>query len=664
MVIKLIKMAKSKITITFTGVPAIGDYLNITNSLAPSGTISEIFTSIRQAAHQSTIGSTNTISASNFNTAVSIDNGNSGLYTITISGNIVEIISTISNAVFTLAAVLGTTWRTIVIDNQVEEVPIVINSIEFLKEVGNPCANTLVKVTTSVLATKYSIDGGVQVVNTFNPFSYIQARGTSKTLQVLAANLTIATKIVKAPVVLAAGNVSISILNTPNGATLTVTLYDSYGLVLQYSLDGVTWRTNNVFTGIAPGNYTLYVKDQLGCSVTKAFVVEAFNPNVTTECPVSYISESMSIRFKHNEVWDNVDVYKTDFNTLSCEEDTIVAFQYKQMFKTSNIVSTQLLSNYQNIQVNILREDNTKVNVPIYMLKKFVDLKDSRDAQVKQITPAKAGVYYTTGNTYDYVTGVANGVYALNGSLPDYASVGNYIELKTVGWFLIEDIIFDEALNVEMLVITYVMPSSPITTIVKSNWNQKNFNLFEFNIDFAPYLNEYIQVEILQDSPGFPDFNYLSEIIEVRNTFKDSIEMIWFNYEDSNVFYSTGIKNIGNFLLASFVSGNDSEVVINKTPNTSIMVNASNYDTKELVLEDLTTAIMKQVSQAVLHKGLIINRVPYVASSNPSTEVVESTNLHSLTAPLNLTNPPYLACQPSGSPSPLFPPSAVGNSPT
>jgi hypothetical protein len=105
---------------------------------------------------------------------VSIDNGNSGLYTITISGNIVEIISTISNAVFTLAAVLGTTWRTIVIDNQVEEVPIVINSIEFLKEVGNPCANTLVKVTTSVLATKYSIDGGVQVVNTFNPFTYKQ----------------------------------------------------------------------------------------------------------------------------------------------------------------------------------------------------------------------------------------------------------------------------------------------------------------------------------------------------------------------------------------------------------------------------------------------------------------------------------------------------------
>jgi hypothetical protein len=657
-------MAKSKITITFTGVPAVGDQLVFTNSLSPaSGDINEVFVALRSRAREVTIGNSPYNTAANFYTAISLDNGNSGLYDLTISAGIITITSTISNAVFTLASFIGDSWRTVEIENNVEPVPIAITNTTFSTEVANACGKVKINVTTNVLATDYYVDNVHTAGNVLNPFIYSVNRGINTKLRVVAADLSEVTTYIKTPAPLASDNIKVGVLNTPNGATLTITLTSDYGLVLQYSLDSVTWQPSNTFTGIAPGNYTIYVKDQIGCLTNKAFVIEVFNPNVTTNCPVSYISESMSIRFKHNEDWDGVDVYKTDSNTLSCEEEVPVPYTYRQLFKPSNMVTTQLLSNYENIVVNVVREDQTRVNVPIELLMKFVNLKDKRDAWVKSISPTLSGIYYTNGDTYDYTTGAVTGTYALNGSLPDYASIGNYIQLDGIGWFLIEDITYDEAFNVDMLVITYAAPTPNYETIVASNWNQKNYNVLEFDLDFAPYLNELIQVEILQTSPGFDDFNYLSEVLQVSNTYKDSLELIWFNYEDSNVFYSTGIKNIGNFLYSSFKSDNDSEVVINKTTNTSIMVNASNYDTKELVVEDLSTCIMKQLVQACLHKGLLINRVPYVAASNPSAENVDSTNLYKVTSPLIKTNPPYLACQPSGEPSPQLTPTSQGFSP-
>jgi guanyl-specific ribonuclease Sa len=51
---------------------------------------------------------------------------------------------------------------------------------------------------------------------------------------------------------------------------------------LTYSLDGVTYQASNIFTGLAAGNYTVYVKDNNGCFVTKpATVVAVVGPSLT-----------------------------------------------------------------------------------------------------------------------------------------------------------------------------------------------------------------------------------------------------------------------------------------------------------------------------------------------------------------------------------------------
>ena len=53
-----------------------------------------------------------------------------------------------------------------------------------------------------------------------------------------------------------------------NAGTITATATGG-AAPLQYSLDGTTYQVSNVFTGLAAGNYTVYVKDVNGCIVTK-----------------------------------------------------------------------------------------------------------------------------------------------------------------------------------------------------------------------------------------------------------------------------------------------------------------------------------------------------------------------------------------------------------
>jgi Secretion system C-terminal sorting domain/SprB repeat len=58
-------------------------------------------------------------------------------------------------------------------------------------------------------------------------------------------------------------------------STGTITANGSGGAPLTYSINGTTFQTNNVFSGVAPGTYTLTVKDVSGC--TNVFIVTITN---------------------------------------------------------------------------------------------------------------------------------------------------------------------------------------------------------------------------------------------------------------------------------------------------------------------------------------------------------------------------------------------------
>ncbi len=55
---------------------------------------------------------------------------------------------------------------------------------------------------------------------------------------------------------------------TDNNNTITIILSDVSLGNYEYSLDNITYQDNTVFNGIAPGEYTVYVRDKNGCGIT------------------------------------------------------------------------------------------------------------------------------------------------------------------------------------------------------------------------------------------------------------------------------------------------------------------------------------------------------------------------------------------------------------
>lgn len=132
---------------------------------------------------------------------------------------------------------------------------------------------------------QYSINGNTfQVSSTFinlTPGSYNvtvkDANGCTQTVTVVIANSP-------APTITAVATAALC--NNVNG-TITATGVGGIAPLL-YSIDGVTFLTNNIFTGLAPGTYTITVKDNTGCTNTTTVTVGSVGgPNASATSTVS-----------------------------------------------------------------------------------------------------------------------------------------------------------------------------------------------------------------------------------------------------------------------------------------------------------------------------------------------------------------------------------------
>lgn len=134
-------------------------------------------------------------------------------------------------------------------------------------------------------ALLYSINGNTfQVSNFFpnlTPGVYIvtvkDANGCTKTTAVTVDNFV-------APTVTATA--TSAACNNVNG---TITATGNGGLApLQYSINGTSFQTSNIFTGLAAGTYTVTVKDATGCSnITTVVVISIGGPSVSATSTVS-----------------------------------------------------------------------------------------------------------------------------------------------------------------------------------------------------------------------------------------------------------------------------------------------------------------------------------------------------------------------------------------
>ena len=647
----------------------------------------EVFKYIRTSSRESAIGSINpNQTLSNLEIAFNTDFNNSGVFTtfintLTPPGSLwreLSIEHPTENYFTSSTFIQNGNAFTVVFENTPSEQALAIDSTSFLSSslvsqyitrvesdggiIEEPdclfaefpntvtsCRYVNISVTTSKQVASYVLGIGNTPVNvSTNPFYISEVlRDTTFKLFVTDSSNNEASVKFRTPDRLVNDNVTSTYVNSPSGATITILVSDL--LVLKYSLDGTNFQLSNVFSGILQGDYNIYVKDQLGCSVNTTITIPSFEEGgVGERFPYSDLpSKSNSIRFAKYIDWGNCSNYKNDENTLSWQLPfTENACEYNQLFQDCDIITTQIKSNYKNIVVTVIDENEVETNISVTQKSNYINLKDSREARVYNLANlgVQTGMYFTSGSTYDYYTGDVTGSYSLNGNLPAWGVIGNYVFYDSA-WFQISNIIYDDSKSAYVLVLDVNYTGAEQSLRVNSLYNLEDYNIYEFDIDMFDFTDKKIQVNITEtdDNVSFPAEVYLSEVLDIAETQEGTLSIEYYNDNNTDIFYATGIKNKVRIPIEYFAGGYSDNVESERTDSNTYLINSEGYENDLIAFKLMPKQIMRKVIQALSHKFVFLNEVQYVKEESPEITPLIGSNLYRVNAQMTKSNAVYTA---------------------
>lgn len=650
-------MNYSKITLTFNADLAINERIGFETSLN-SVSIYETWAAQRTQSYLVTQGTATAIvgerSAINFIQAFNLDFNSTNLYEVTRTDNVVVIESMVADNDFsgfynyadiTTGEPYGlSTNVSASIENYSGDV-LTIDTVSVIEATVNAvCTHYRVEVTTSVQADDYYLaDDADNIIEvTTNPFYFERPRGNGFRLYALLDDGQSAyhpLALADAPSLWNSANISVNATSSPNGGTATISLTDVNNVgTVEYSLDNSTWQTSNVFSSLANDDYTVYVRDGLGCTNSLDFTID--ENNITK--PFSYISKSNSIPFAIQETFAPCGASQNDENTLSFQafaRNRRLAYKECIKFNSCHTIPNQIWSNYSNIEVKVLKTDGTEDTISTVQLTQNIGRKDARDAVSYDLGNGKTGVYFLTGNLYDYDTDTDTGNdYTLNGGLPEWGVIGNYFSIGAA-WYQIESTIYDEDKQAEVLVISAVYSGGATTNIiVKSIYNRASqngiaFEVHEFYIAMLSYNN--IQVQITETDSRFPTKIWLSEYISVKTEHKNVVEMISYGIDNTDVFYASGIQHTSLLPIINIEGGYDQESEVNKGDTSSGLVSGSLHETNLFIVGPVTKERYRMIVEQASNEIVIINGTYYIKNGEIEKEgPLEESNLYEVRLPM------------------------------
>lgn len=557
----------------------------------------------------------------NYRSAFNLDYNLNNLYAVT-STNVGDNLGTVTieanypNAVF----VAGTTTAdiTYIIDNVVEEI-ITISDVTFSEATTNPkCTHYKTSITTNKVIDKVTVNGVVIVTgNTNNPVEFEVQRGQSLSVILEDENgitLNYNRSINQVPPNLNESNFDFTVNYSPAGSSIVVTpVVDVSTLILEYSLDGSTWQSANTFPSLLEGDYTVYVRDNFGCQFNTTLEISDSGQRT----PYFLMPKANSIRFANRVNWGDCANYKNEDNTLSCESEVLKPFEHVILFQSCDVITTQFRSAYRQNSAFVIDGENT-IPIAVSKMTSNIGVKDMRDARRYNLGNSRTGIYFISGNKYDYDDSTVTGTYALNGLLPEWGQLGNYVQIGTE-WFLIENIIFDEVSNADVLVINSSYTGNDEPIIVSSVYNREDFDEYEFTIDFFDYLDKTVRVSVEMRDSNFIDINQLSEKINTKIRHEDTVEIRYRNSTNTDINWSRGLECKMRLPYIRIDAQILDETENYKTDSTAILLRSEIYYIDEFILEPMVLQIMRQVAIAVSHDTVKGNDVGYV--KNDSVEI-------------------------------------------
>jgi hypothetical protein len=395
------------------------------------------------------------------------------------------------------------------------------------------------------------------------------------------------------------------------------------GLTLEYSLNGTDYQSSPIFNNVVEDSYTLYVRDEFDCEIEIPF--EVVLSSVTE--PYFRISKSNALRFSKIETIDNCTTFANDENTLSCESWVNLPYKQKQTFKTCDTIRTQFRSAFETNEVQLLQNGVVVSTITPTKISNNIGLSQKIDAKIVSLGSNVYGVYFTSGNIYDYNTETVTGTYELVGELPEWAVIGNWVLIEGI-FYQIDNITFNENFNAWQFEYTSLIDDSG-DKIIGALWNNENYEIYEFSILCSGLGGDYtVKINCLDSI--FDDIYHVSEVVNVDETQEGTLHIEYWNDENTDFFVTDWHHNI-RVGFSSITPELDNESELFKGDDTATIYDVSNYEVNKFVFLPQTTEICRKIVLALSHKNVKINGVSY-AKKSIDMESQGSTNLQVISA--------------------------------
>lgn len=510
----------------------------------------------------------------------------------------------------------------------------------------DPCVYIRATVTTDELAVDYALNGNFVFGNGDNPFTLDIIRGFPSRIEMInSVGDSIFYPTLDQPKLrygtLSVGIISLEILQSLNGATVTV-IVDVHPdnnpvSVFEYKVDaGGSYGSDNVFTGQANGSYTIYVKDEWGCEITKDYEVT----DAGTRSPFMFISKASAVNFSESEVTDGCVVFKNDINSLALQglEDTI--YCVKNLFQTCDPTKLQFKSNYDTPTIKLRKEDLSEVSITLNKKSSNLNRFQRLDCWYYKYKEGLLGLYFTSGQTYDNL-GIPLDTFTLNGNLPDFAIIGQFIDIDILGIFKIVDIVFDATIIRKAIIVEFVYNGAPVLTIVESVFDLLPYEIYEFEIDWNTYGEGYYDILIDNTDAVNGTIMHLSENIYIQDIHNKTLAIRYFNNNNRDIFYKYGIEHFIRMEYSHIEAKTLDESEINIGDLISTLVESSIHEINKFYFEEMTKEEMRKIVVALSCENLFINGIGYIKNDEIEVENLFGTNLYTVTAILLKTNINY-----------------------
>ena len=406
--------------------------------------------------------------------------------------------------------------------------------------------------------------------------------------------------------------------------------------VFQWSLDGVIYQPSNLFTGQPDGTYTVYMKDQFDCVKSKSYTIQ----NNIIRTAYQHVSQANSIEYVLQETVDNINTFTNQDNQFSYQNLNRLNYCENTLFTTSDNTPTQVKSNYDTIEVFLRSETGPDITIATTQQSQNLNRFQSLDGMMYNYGDGKSGLYFDTGNIYNELDTVI-GTYTLNGNTPTLGSTGNVIEVVGFGFFVIEDVLYDENVQKNVLVIQNNFVSLPTSVVVKSTFDLLNFEVIQFNIDWSSYGVGLYDVLIKFSDAIYDDVCYVSENIEVALDHPNTLALHYFNDNNRDIFYKYGIQHFIRVPYLQTQLGVQDEIENNIGDFTTQLVESSIHKNDKYFFEALSSRKRIKLIIALSSKHLFINGIGYIKNSPVELDPIENTNLAYVNQILIRTNINY-----------------------